>query len=183
VIVKLAKVNEGETKAKQEELAKTNGSYICEALVPIECTPICFATLHVIIGIQNSFLEHLLTMILRHHETACLSELSLLTEGRDNLLKHIKEIRQWRYFYQKDYKIAEEQRKEYFPLYFAAVKDKTTTEGDRKELEKKYKGALVCKKRADKIRAAFKGATNVRGYHQIILYFHKKQARAGRTNV
>jgi hypothetical protein len=36
----------------------------------------------------------------------------------------------------------------YYPLYLAAVKGKTTTEGDRKELENKYKGALVRKKRA-----------------------------------
>jgi hypothetical protein len=79
-----------------------------------------------------------------------LSELSLLTEGRDHLLRYIAEIQQWRDYYEKDYKVAEEQRKEHYPLYLAAVKDKTTTEGDHKELEKKYKGALVRKKRAEK---------------------------------
>jgi hypothetical protein len=61
-------------------------------------------------------------------------------EGRDNLLKNIAEFQQWRDFYEKDYKLADEQRKEYYPLYLAAVQDKTTTEGDRKDMEKTYKG-------------------------------------------
>jgi hypothetical protein len=59
------------------------------------------------------------------------------------LLQHISEIQQWRDFYEKYYKVAEEQRKEYNPIHLAAVKDKTTTEGDRKELENKYKGEFV----------------------------------------
>jgi hypothetical protein len=79
---------------KQEELAKVNVSYINPALVGIAYDRICFATLHVIIRIQNSLLEHL-TVRLRHHENACLYELSLLTEGRDNLLHHIAEVKQW----------------------------------------------------------------------------------------
>jgi hypothetical protein len=48
-------------------------------------------------------------------------------EGRDNLLKHIAEIQQYQDFYEKYYKVAEDQRKEYYPLYIAAVKDKTAT--------------------------------------------------------
>jgi hypothetical protein len=47
VIVQLAKVNEGEMKTKREVLAKTNGSYNCEALVPIVFARICFVTLHI----------------------------------------------------------------------------------------------------------------------------------------
>jgi hypothetical protein len=76
---------------KQEELAKLNGSYINSALVGIAYDRIFFATLHVIIGIQIFLLEHL-TVRLQHHETACLSELSLLTEGRENVLHHIAEL-------------------------------------------------------------------------------------------
>jgi hypothetical protein len=56
---------------KREELEKVNGSYINPALVGIAYDRICFATIHVIIGFQNSLLEHL-TVRLRHHETACL---------------------------------------------------------------------------------------------------------------
>jgi hypothetical protein len=84
-------------KLIREELAKVIGSYINPALVGIAYDRICFPTLHVIIGIQNSLLEHL-KVRLRHHETACLSELSLLTEGRDNLLHHIAEVKQSRDF-------------------------------------------------------------------------------------
>jgi hypothetical protein len=58
-ITQLARVNEGTAKAKREELAKVNGSYINPSLVGIAYGRICFATLHVIIGIQNSLLEHL----------------------------------------------------------------------------------------------------------------------------
>jgi hypothetical protein len=79
---------------KQEELVKVNVSYINPALVGIAYDRICFATLHVIIRMKNSLLEHL-TVRLRHHENACLYELSLLTEGRDNLLYHIAEVKQW----------------------------------------------------------------------------------------
>jgi hypothetical protein len=93
-------VNEGTSNAKREELAKVNGFYINPALVGIAYDRICFATLHVIIGIKNSLLEHL-TVRLQHHKTACKSELSLLTEGRDNLLHHIAEVRQWRDFLAK----------------------------------------------------------------------------------
>jgi hypothetical protein len=88
-----------------------NGFYINPALVGIAYDRICFPTLHVIIGIQNYLLEHL-TVRLRHHETACLSELSLLTEGRYNVLHHISEVKQWRDFYDKDHKSAKHQRKE-----------------------------------------------------------------------
>jgi hypothetical protein len=86
-------VDEGTSKAKQEELAKVNGSYINPSLFGIAYDRIFFATLHIIIEIQNSLLDHL-TVRLRHHETACRSELSLLTEGRDNLLHHIVEVKQ-----------------------------------------------------------------------------------------
>jgi hypothetical protein len=109
-ITQLARVNERTSKAKREELAKVNGSYINPALVGIAYDRICFPTLHVIIGIQNYLLEHL-TVRLRHHETVCLSELSLLTEGRDNLLHHISKVKQWRDFYDKDLKSAKQQRK------------------------------------------------------------------------
>jgi hypothetical protein len=47
-------------------------------------------------------------------------------EARDFLLLHISEIHQSWDFYEKDYKVAEEQLKEYYPLYIAAEKDKTT---------------------------------------------------------
>jgi hypothetical protein len=93
-IIQLARVNEGTSKAKREEMAKVNGSYINPALLRISYDRICFATLHFISGIQNSLLEHL-AVRLRHHKTACLSELSLLTEGRENLLHHIAEVKQW----------------------------------------------------------------------------------------
>jgi hypothetical protein len=145
-------VNEGTSKAKREELANVNGSYINPALVRIAYDRICFATLHVIIGIQNYFLEHLTVRLLRHHETACLTELSLLTEGRDNLLHHIAEIKQWRDFYDKDHKSEKQQQKEYYPLHIAATNDKTISNNDRSELENKYKGALVCKNAAEKIK-------------------------------
>jgi hypothetical protein len=60
-IIQLARVNEGTSKAKREELAKLNGSYINPAPVGISYDQICFATLHVIInGITNSLLEHLM---------------------------------------------------------------------------------------------------------------------------
>jgi hypothetical protein len=97
-ITQLTRVNEGTSKVKREELAEVNGSYINPALVVIAYDRICVATLYVIIGTQNSLLEHL-TVRLRHHETACLSEFSVLTESRDNLLHHIAEIKQWRDFY------------------------------------------------------------------------------------
>jgi hypothetical protein len=96
-------------------------------------------------------LEHL-TVGLRHHETACLNELSLLTEGRDNLLLHIAEVKQWRDFYVKDHKSAKKQRKEYYPLHIAASNDKSISDTYRSELEKKYKGALVRKNAAEKIK-------------------------------
>jgi hypothetical protein len=150
-ITQLARVNEGMAKAKREELTKVNGSYINPALVGIAYDRICFPTLLVIIGIQNSLLDHL-TIRLRHHETACLSELSLLTEGRDNLLHHIAEVKQWRYFYDKDHKSANQQRKEYYPLHIYAANDKSISDTDRSELEKKNKGALVRKHAAEKIK-------------------------------
>jgi hypothetical protein len=49
-IIQLAKVNEGTSKAKREELAKVNGYYINPALVGIAYDRLCFATLHVIFG-------------------------------------------------------------------------------------------------------------------------------------
>jgi hypothetical protein len=91
-ITQLARVNEGTSKANREELAKVNGSYMNPALVGIAYDRI-LAIIHVIIGIHNSLLEHL-TVRLRHHETACLSGLSLLNEGREKLLHHIAEIKQ-----------------------------------------------------------------------------------------
>jgi hypothetical protein len=148
-ITQLARVNEGTSKAKREELAKVNGSYINPALVGIAYERIFVATLHVIIGIQNYLLEHL-TVRLRHHNTACLSEFSLLTEGRDSLLHHISEVKQWRDFYDKDHKSAKQQRKEYYPL--PASNDKTISDTERFELEKKYNGALVRKNAAEKIK-------------------------------
>jgi hypothetical protein len=56
-ITQLAIVNEGMSKAKREELENLNGYYINPALVGIAYHQICFATLRVIIGIQNSLLE------------------------------------------------------------------------------------------------------------------------------
>jgi hypothetical protein len=55
------------------------------------------------------------------------------------VLLHIAEIQQWRDFYEKDNKIAEEQRREYYTIYLATAKDKSMNKVDRKELEKKYK--------------------------------------------
>jgi hypothetical protein len=128
-----------------------NGSHINLALVGIAYDQIFCATLHVIMGIQNSLLEHL-TVRLRHHNTACLSELSLLTEGRDNLLHHISEVKQWRDFYEKYHKSAKQQRKEYYLLHISAANDKKISETDRSELEKKYTGTLVLKNTAEKIK-------------------------------
>jgi hypothetical protein len=96
-------------------------------------------------------LEHL-TVLLRHHETACLSELSLLTEGQDNLLHHIAEVKQWQDFDDKDHMSAKQQRKECYPLHIAASNDKTISDKDRSEMEKKYKGVLVRKNAAEKIK-------------------------------
>jgi hypothetical protein len=127
-----------------------NESYVNPALVGNAYDRICFATHHVIIGIQNYLLEHLIVR-LRYHETACLFDLSLLTEGQDNLLQHIAEVKQWRDFYHTDHKSAKQQRKEYYPLHIAATNDKTTSDTDRSELEKKYRSALVHKNAADKI--------------------------------
>jgi hypothetical protein len=93
-ITQLARVNEGSSKEKREELAKVNGSYINPALFGIAYHQIFFATLHVIIGIKNSFLEHMMVR-LRHHETACISEFFLLTEGRYTFLHHIVKVKQW----------------------------------------------------------------------------------------
>jgi hypothetical protein len=101
-IAQLARINEGTSKAKRKELTKVNESYINPALVGIAYDQICFATLHVIIGMVR----------LRHHETACVSKFSLLTEGQDNLLHHIAEVKQWQDFYDKDHKSAKQQRKE-----------------------------------------------------------------------
>jgi hypothetical protein len=39
------------------------------------------------------------------------------------LLLHTAEIQQWWDFYEKEYKVAEEQAKAYYPLYLAAAKD------------------------------------------------------------
>jgi hypothetical protein len=89
---------------------------------------------------------------LRHHDTACISELSILTEGRDNLLHHIAEVKQWQDFYNKDHKSAKQQRKEYYPLHIAAANYNKISDKDRSELEKKYKGALVRKNAAEKIK-------------------------------
>jgi hypothetical protein len=124
-----------------------NGSYINPALVRIAYDRVCFATLHLIIFIKNSLLEHLI-MRLQHHENACLSELSLLTEVRDNLLHHIAEVKQWQDFNDKYHKSAKQQRKEYYPLHIAAANDKTISDTDRSELEKKCKDALVRKNAA-----------------------------------
>jgi hypothetical protein len=69
-ITQLANLNKGTTKGKQEELTKTN----------ITFHRICFEALHGVRDVQNSLLEHL-TPRLRHHETLCLSEQSLLREA------------------------------------------------------------------------------------------------------
>jgi hypothetical protein len=132
-ITQLANVNKGTTKGNREELSKTNGSYICEALLPIALHQICFATLLVVLGVQISLLKRL-TQRLRHHGTSCLSEVSLLMEGPDFLFLNIAENQQWRDFYEKDYKVAEGQRKGNYPLYLPAAKDKTMNEVDRQEL-------------------------------------------------
>jgi hypothetical protein len=67
-IIQLARVNEGMSKAKREDLAKVNGSYINPALVGIAYNRMSVATLHVIIRNQNYLLEHL-TVQMRHYET------------------------------------------------------------------------------------------------------------------
>jgi hypothetical protein len=139
------------SKVKREELEKVNGSYNNPALVRIAYDRICFAAIHVIIGIHNSLPEHLMVQ-LRHHETACLSELSFLTEGRDNLLHHIAEVKQRRDFNDKDHNSEKQQRKEYYPLHISAANDKAISDKHRSELEKKYKGALVRKNAAEKIK-------------------------------
>jgi hypothetical protein len=150
-MTQLVRVNEGTSKDKREELVKVNGSYIKPALIVTVYDRIFFPTIHVTIGIQNSLLENL-TVRLRHHETACLYELSIFTEGRDNLLHHTAEVEQWRDFYDKDHKSAKQQRKEYYPLHISAANDKSISYTYRSELEKKYKGALVRKNAAEKIK-------------------------------
>jgi hypothetical protein len=75
-----------------------------------------------------------------------------LTEGRDNLLQNIAKVKQWWDFYDKDHKSAKQQWKEYYPLHIAAANDKSISDKDRSELEKKYKGALVRKNAAEKIK-------------------------------
>jgi hypothetical protein len=77
-----------------------------------------------------------------------------LTEGRDNFLHHIAEVKQWQDFYDKDHKSAKQQRKEYYPLHIAAANDKTISDEDLFELEKNYKGALVRKNMAEKMSKA-----------------------------
>jgi hypothetical protein len=67
------------------------------------------------------------------------------------LLHHIAEVKQWRDFYDKDHKSAKQHRKEYYLLHIAAANDKTISDKDRSDLEKKYKGALVRKNAAEKI--------------------------------
>jgi hypothetical protein len=132
-IIQLARVNEGTSKTKREELAKVNGSYINPAIVGIACDRILFATIHGIIGIQNSLLEHM-TVRLQHHETACLSEFSLLAEGRENVLHHIAEVKKWRDYYDKDHKSEKKQQNEYYPLHISASNDKTISDTERSEL-------------------------------------------------
>jgi hypothetical protein len=68
------------------------------------------------------------------------------------LLHHIAEVKQWRVFYDKDHKSIKQQRKEYYPLHISAANDKTISDTDRSELEKKYKGALVRKNAVEKIK-------------------------------
>jgi hypothetical protein len=54
-------VNEGMSKAKREELIKGGVSHINPALIGIAYDQFFVATFHVIIGITNSLLEHLMT--------------------------------------------------------------------------------------------------------------------------
>jgi hypothetical protein len=68
------------------------------------------------------------------------------------LLHHIAEVKQWRDFYDKYHKSAKQQRTEYYPLHISAENDKTISDKDRSDLEKKYKGALVRKNAAEKIK-------------------------------
>jgi hypothetical protein len=75
-----------------------------------------------------------------------------LTEGRDNLLHRIAEVKKWRAFYDKDHKSAKQQRKEYYPLHIDAANDKTISDKDRSEMKKKYKGALLRKNAEEKIK-------------------------------
>jgi hypothetical protein len=75
-----------------------------------------------------------------------------LTEGQDNLLHHIAKVKQWPDFNDKYHKSARQQRKEYYPLNIAVVNDKTISNTDRSEMEKMYKGAIVRKNAADKIK-------------------------------
>jgi hypothetical protein len=75
-----------------------------------------------------------------------------LNEGSDNVLKHIDEVKQWRDFYDKDHKSVKQQLKEYYLLHITAANDKTSISIDRCELEKKYRGALVRKNAAEKIK-------------------------------
>jgi hypothetical protein len=77
---------------------------------------------------------------------------SPFTEGRDNVLHHIVKVKQWQYFYDKNHKSANQQRKEYYPLHISVANDKFISDTDSSELEKKYKVALVSKNAAEKIK-------------------------------
>jgi hypothetical protein len=48
--------------------------------------------------------------------------------------------------------VRKQQRKEKFPLHISVANDKTISNANRSELEKKYKGSLVRKNVAEKIK-------------------------------
>jgi hypothetical protein len=54
--------------------------------------------------------------------------------------------------YDKDHKSAKQHWKEYYPLHIAAANDRTISNTDSSEQEKKYNGALVRKNAAEKIK-------------------------------
>jgi hypothetical protein len=83
------------------------------------------------------------------------------------LLHHISEVKQWRDFYDKDHKSAKQQGEEYYPLHISAANDKSFSDTDRSELEKRYKRAIVSNNAAEKIKNT-QDPTELPAYENIV---------------
>jgi hypothetical protein len=81
-------------------------------------------------------------------------------------------------FYDKDHKSAKQQRKEYYPLHIAAANDKTISDTDRSDLEKKYKGALLRKTRQRKLKRhkTLKSCRHMRTFPKLFIVLQKTSA-------
>jgi hypothetical protein len=76
------------------------------------------------------------------------------------MLQHIYEVKQWRDFYDKDQKSAKQHEKEYYLL-----------DTDRPELEEKYRGAIMRKNVAEKVRKT-QYRKDLPAYEKIIKAIH-----------